>query len=125
MHIPPKFKMSKETVTKALKQSYEYYGLNGVVAYQCHSWLLYPDFETVFVAGGNIMDFRSCFDILHASNNPTFEDCWRVFKVGEIHDLDSLPTDTRLQRNIIEHMKKGGKTGEGFGVLVFDGEKIL
>ncbi len=125
MHIPPKFKMSKETITQALKQSYEYYSLQGTVAYQCDSWLLYPDFEKVFIQGGNIMQFRSFFEVLHAVDHETFEDCWRVFKVGKIEDLNALPTDTRLQRNILKHLKDGGKTGDGFGVLVFDGENIL
>ena len=125
IHIPPKFKMSRETVTRAIKASYDYYGFSGKVAYQCDSWLLYPDFEDVFVKGGNIMEFRSFFDVISSSDNKTFEDCWRVFKVGEIKDLDSLPTDTRLQQNMLSHLKNGGKTGNGFGVLVFDGENII
>ncbi len=125
IHIPPKFKMNKETVTKALKQSYNYYNLKGKVVYQCDSWLLYPDFEKVFVEGGNVFEFRSFFDVLHSTDHESFEDCWRVFKVGKIEDLNALPTDTRLQRNIINHLKNGGKTGDGFGVLVFDGENIL
>ena len=125
IHIPPKFKMSRETVTRAIKASYDYYGFSGKVAYQCDSWLLYPDFEDVFVKGGNVMEFRSLFDVISSSDNKTFEDCWRVFKVGEIKDLDSLPTDTRLQQNMLSHLKNGGKTGNGFGVLVFDGENII
>ncbi len=125
IHIPPKFKMNRETVTKAIKASYDYYGFSGRVAYQCDSWLLYPDFEDIFVAGGNIMQFRSFFDLIRSKDNDTFEDCWRVFKVGQIESLDILPTDTRLQRNMLNHLKHGGKTGEGFGVLVFDGEKIV
>ena len=125
MHIPPKFKMSRETVTEALQKSYRFYGFKGVVAYQCESWLLYPDFEDVFVQGGNVAEFRTFFDVLHAVDHPTFEDCWRVFKVGQIDDLDAMPTDTRLQRNMLSHLKSGGRTGDGFGVLVFDGENIL
>ncbi len=125
VHIPPKFKMNRETVTRALKASYEYYGFEGRVAYQCDSWLLYPDFERVFVEGGNVAEFRSFFDVFRTTDHTTFEDCWRVFKVGEITDLDTLPTDTRLQRNMLEYLKGGGVTGDGFGILVFDGENIL
>lgn len=125
IHIPPKFKMNRETITKALKESYNYYGFKGKVVYQCKSWLLYPDFEKVFVEGGNISQFRTFFDVIDSFDNETFEDCWRLFKVGKIVDLDALPKDTRLQRNMINHLKSGGKTGDGFGVLVFDGEKIL
>lgn len=125
IHIPPKFRMNRETVTRALKASYRYYGFSGRVAYQCESWLLYPDFENIFVEGGNVSEFRTFFDVIGASDHDSFEDCWRVFKVGKIEDLDSLPTDTRLQRNMLTHLRNGGKTGDGFGVLVFDGENII
>ena len=125
IHIPPKFKMSRQTVTEALKESYRFYGFQGKVAYQCDSWLLYPDFEDVFVKGGNVSEFRTFFDVFRARHHETFEDCWRLFKVGEIQDLETLPAETRLQRNMLRHLKAGGKTGDGFGVLVFDGEEIL
>jgi len=125
IHIPPNTPFTRATITKALQESYKYYGLQGRVAYQCESWLLYPDFENIFVAGGNIQKFRSFFQILKSKDNETFEDCWRMFMVGEIESLDDLPTDTRLQRNMLAHLKNGGKTGEGFGVLVFDGENIV
>lgn len=125
IHIPPKFKMNKETVTKALKESYKYYNLSGLAVYQCDSWLLYPDFEKVFVEGGNVHEFRSFFDIIDKVDTEEFEDCWRLFKVGKIISLDDLPTSTRLQRNMLDHLKRGGKVGDGFGVLVFDGENII
>lgn len=125
LHIPPKFKMSRQTVTEALKESYRFYGFQGKVAYQCDSWLLYPDFEDIFVKGGNVSEFRTFFDVFRATDHETFEDCWRLYKVGEIKDLETLPTETRLQRNMLNHLKNGGKTGDGFGVLVFDGEEIL
>ena len=125
IHIPPKFRMNRATVTKAIKESYKYYGFSGKVAYQCESWLLYPDFENVFVVGGNVMEFRSFFDVIGSTDQESFENCWRVFKVGEIDSLDTLPTDTRLQRNMLKHLREGKKTGDGFGVLVFDGERIL
>ncbi len=125
LHIPPKFKMNRESVTRAIKESYKFYGFSGRVAYQCDSWLLFPDYENVFVEGGNIKEFRSFFDVISHHYTETFEECWRVFKVGEIESLDLMPRDTRLQRNVIEHLKSGGKSGEGFGVLVFDGENIV
>ena len=125
IHIPPKFKMNRESVTKAIKESYKYFNFQGKVAYQCESWLLYPDFEDVFVTGGNIHEFRTFFDVIDRIDTEEFENCWRVFKVGKITDLDSLPTETRLQRNMLSHIKNGGKVGDGFGVLIFDGEKIL
>ena len=125
IHIPPKFKMNRETVTKAIKESYKYYGFSGRVAYQCDSWLLYPGFEKVFVEGGNVSEFRSFFDVISSKDSESFEDCWRVFKVGKIDSLDILPTDTRLQRNMLGHLKNGRKTGHGFGVLIFDGENII
>ena len=125
LHIPPKTKINKEAITKAIKESYDYFGFSGKVAYQCESWLLYPAFANVFVKGGNVMEFRALFDILSSTDTATFEDCWRVFKVGEIVNLDSLPRNTRLQENMYNHLKKGNPTGYGFGVLVFDGENVI
>ena len=125
LHIPPKFKMNKQTVVKALKECYKYYGFCGKVAFQCESWLLYPDFESVFIKGGNVHEFRTFFDVISKTDHSEFEDCWRLFKVGKIINLETLPTDTRLQRNMLLHLKNGGKTGDGFGVLIFDGENIL
>ena len=125
LHIPPKFKMNRQTVEKALKESYKFYGFTGKAVYQCESWLLYPQFENVFIKGGNVQEFRSFFDVIKSKDNQEFEDCWRVFKVGKIEDINQMPTDTRLQKNMKEHIISGGKTGYGFGILVFDGEKII
>lgn len=125
LHIPPKTRIDRQSITKALKESYDFYNLGGRVAYQCDSWLLYPYFEDVFVKDGNVAEFRTFFDVISSRDTDTFEDCWRLFKVGEIEDLNTLPADTRLQKNMLKHLLNGGKTGYGFGVLAFDGEKIL
>lgn len=125
IHIPNNYKISIEQVIKDLKTSYKYYNFNGRAIYKCQSWLLYKPFEEVFVKGGRIQEFRELFDIIDNIDAPEFEDCFRVFKCEKIENLDSLPTQTRLQQNMKKHLEKGGKTGEGLGVLVFDGDKII
>lgn len=39
--------------------------------------------------------------------------------------LEQLPTDTSLRKAIVEHLASGGKMGLGFGIILFDGDKII
>ena len=39
--------------------------------------------------------------------------------------LDYVPQDTRLRRNFLHYFREGGTLGEGHGILLFDGEKLI
>jgi hypothetical protein len=44
-------------------------------------------------------------------------DLWRLFDTKEMNP-DRLPIDSSLRRAYVDHLKKGGKTGWGYGVIV-------
>jgi len=89
----------------------------------CHSWLLYPEYKKILKPDSNIAGFQGDFDIIQADSGP-FSDAWRVF--GPAHTLPAgqLPEDTSMRRAFKRHLLAGGPTGEGLGILVFDGERI-
>lgn len=43
------------------------------------------------------------------------EDLWRLFDTEE-KNPDRLPADSSMRRVYIQHLKKGGRVGCGFGV---------
>ena len=66
------------------------------------------------------------FDIISGSEQKDNPDFWRVFNMNyEEGILEKVPRDNTLRRNLYEFMKKGNSMGDGLGVIVFDGEKIV
>ena len=125
IHIPSDITLTHENVIESLKLCYKYYGFTGKVPFICDSWLLYPNTIHLFPQKGNIRRFISYFDIVDKKDLEGFVDSYRVFKCFKIADYDLLPTQTTLQRNFLGYLKAGGKTGDGIGFLVFDGQNIL
>ena len=62
----------------------------------------------------NTYRFMSEYDIIGSETNYG-EDLWRLFDTEE-KNPDRLPTDTSMRRCYVEHLKKGGRVGNGFGV---------
>lgn len=91
----------------------------------CHSWLLYRDFENMLPPDSRILDFMRDFDIVSSTASDNFDDGWRIFGKDHNLPLEQLPRDTSLQKAVAEHLQAGGKMGVGFGIIVFDGEKII
>ena len=91
----------------------------------CSSWLLFPDYEKILSPKSNIVSFMHDFDITHRYEKDEFHDDWRLF--GRAHRLPvaEYPEDTSMRRAVKKFLLDGNRTGEGFGVLVFDGEKLL
>jgi hypothetical protein len=54
-----------------------------------------------------------------------FNNAWRVFGKDSDKAPDELPQNTSLQKAYAKHLMAGGKTGSGYGVFFFDGEKII
>jgi hypothetical protein len=92
---------------------------------RCHSWILYPDYRDLYSVGSNLRDFFDDFDIIGADDHESFGDIWRVFGKDKDNPYSELPENTSLQRAFKSYLLNGGKAGEGLGMLVFDGEKIM
>lgn len=129
VHIPSDGPLKEEVVLESIQMAWEFYkdDFGGLVPFECHSWMLYPPLrEKVFSEGSNIAKFHDLFRILEWQDQPENKDFWRVFNINWSEDaLDRAPADTSLRKNLLAHLKAGGTMGEGLGVFVYDGEKII
>lgn len=119
VHIPRSLTpLDKESCDSAYAQAKEFFKeeIGENCAFVCHSWLLYPEHKNIIPSHTNIYRFMSEFDIISWGTNKENSDLWRLFDTDEKHP-DRLPADTSVRRNYIEHLKKGGKTGWGYGVF--------
>ncbi len=129
-HIPSEGPLTTESVLDSLKRAYEFfpeYRRDGILPVMCHSWLLFPPYRgRVFSESSNIYKFASLFNIVEYEVNENYPDLWRVFDVEYSEGcLSSLPEDTSLQRNLKSFLLDGNLMGEAYGILLFDGEKIV
>ena len=109
-------------------KAYEFYKnrfVGGIVPFVCHTWLLYPPHRDFLPKDMNILSFMDDFLFINREDKQSFGDAWRVFGKAANKELSEWPTDTRLRYAYVEHLKKGGATGIGHGLILFDGEKIL
>ena len=120
-HIPSSGPIPKEEVLDSLKRAYEFYGFNGLMPVVCQSWMLYPPHYEFFPEGGNLRDFQDAFTILNAKEDPKKLSLWRITNRMD----DVVPTHTRLLRRLKAYLDAGKGMGSGYGILLFDGEKII
>lgn len=97
----------------------------GPLVCQCGSWLLYPPYREILSPTSNIVSFQEDFDIAFSEEEEKFHDNWRVFGADFEKPVAELPEKTSMQRAFKSWLLAGKKTGEGFGILVFDGERIV
>ena len=129
-HIPSCGPLTYDEVIGSLKKAYEFYSdrlVDGKLYVYCHSWLMYPPYAgTVFAEGSNLYRFLKLFELVRVEKDEKYTDFVRVFeKTFNPAELDSLPEDTSLRRNLKKFLQDGNKMGEAFGFIEFDGEKIL
>lgn len=129
MHIPSSgIPLTDEVRLDSLKQAYAFFKdrfPDGIMKVQCGSWLLFPKHREFLPEKSNILKFMDDFDIITENEHESFHDDWRVF-----YDCTDLPLEqwyenTALQRAYKKWLLEGNKTGSGFGIILFDGEKIL
>ena len=117
-HIPASGPLLMEEVEEAFKMAYDFFKVSGPMVVVCSSWLLYPRFyEEVFKKGSNLSKFYELFDVVDSNERAITADAWRVFGTLET-DLEKLPQETTLQRNLLAFLKAGNSMGGGYGVLV-------
>ncbi len=127
-HIPSSGPIPYEVRLDSYRRAYEFFKVpeGGRLVLVCSSWLLNPESRQLYPEGSNLLDFMNDFDILHGSaEDGKFSNAWRVFYCDFDGDASKLPRDTTFQRNVADWLAKGKGIGHGYGVIVFDGEKIL
>lgn len=129
VHIPSSGEPFDEAARlDAYRRAYEFYQDEldgGPLVCVCYSWLLYPEYRKILSPTSNIVSFAGDFEILGQIDEKEFGDAWRVFGADYQNPLGELPEKTSMQRAFKQHLLSGGKTGEGIGILIFDGEKIV
>ncbi len=126
-HIPSSGKMTREMRLDSYKGVHSYFGYKKgePVVITTNTWLIYPGYRDVFPKGSNLADFMEDFDIIDCADSDNFNVAIRIFNCYYEGDTSVFPRDTTLQCNFIDYIEKGGKHGTGFGVILFDGEKII
>lgn len=95
--------------------------LNGArCVFACRSWLLFPENRNMLSEKSNIRAFMDTYDLVdygyHGGDNP---DLWRLFDTME-KNPNKLPADSSLRRAYIDLLRRGGKTGWGYGIYCPD-----
>lgn len=133
MHIPSAGPLTEELRMDAYRRAYDFFAdcrHEGKLVLTCHSWLLDPVYQTFLPERSNVVGFQKDFDICEVEKVDIFADAWRIFGAAGDRPVDQtnaaeLPRETSMQRAFADFLAAGGKTGEGFGVIVFDGKKII
>ncbi len=128
VHIPSGSRLGYESVLDSYRRAYQFYKhltIDGVLPIICESWLLYDGLEEFLPQNSNIIRFKQDFEILKNVEHPAFEDCWRMFEVQYTGNPADLPRDTSLRRRYADWIAAGGIPGSGYGILLFDGEKVI
>lgn len=119
IHIPRTLTpLDSNSCEAAYKQAKEFFkdDIGENCAFVCYSWLLYPENKNILPEHTNIYKFMSQFEIIDLGIDKSRSDLWRLFDTDE-KKPDRLPTDTSARRLFVDHLKKGGKMGWGYGVF--------
>ncbi|MBQ2746240.1 MAG: DUF5596 domain-containing protein [Clostridia bacterium] len=120
IHIPrSKEPLTEEACIEAYNQAKVFFKAEidtDPCPFVCDSYLLYPENEKFLPPTTNTYRFFKSFDIISVRSDKERKHLWRIFDTHE-KNIDRLPADTTMRRAFIEHLKKGGKMGEGRGIL--------
>lgn len=130
-HIPSMGRLNHEDCIKSYKMAYDTFPemrVDGKLPIVCGSWLLYPPYLNVFGRESNTGIFARDFKIISSATEARFRSTvmTTVFDLPEDTPLEDLPLNTSMQRNFHEYLKTHEYAyGVGWGLILFDGEKVL
>ena len=130
IHIPSAGPLTKESRMDSYRRAYRFYKKDfagDILPIVCHSWLLYSAHREFLPAHSNILSFMDDFDILFSREEEigSFGNAWRVFGAAADRPMDTWPEDTSLRRAFLTRLRAGKPVGNGYGVILFDGENIV
>lgn len=129
-HIPSSgIPLTDDVRLDSFKQAYQFFPEfrreDGLMIFECGSWLIYEGYKDFLPENSNILKFIGDFEIVSSEARDKFNDAWRIFNKSGYKSPKKWDEDTSMQRAFKKHVLSGGKTGHGHGIIVFDGEKIV
>ena len=130
IHIPSAGPLTLESRMDAYRRAYRFFKADfegDIMPIVCHSWLLYPAHREFLPAHSNILSFMDDFDIIFQREEApgAFGNNWRVFGAAADTPMENWPEDTSLRRAYLGWLRAGKPAGNGYGVILFDGENIV
>lgn len=126
IHIPSSGPLTRELCEESFRQAYDWFRPlfpDGVVPFQCNSWLLSPEHARMLPPESNIRRFADFFNVQPAGRTVE-KDLWRVFGM-ETDDYTLFPRDTALRRAYGEVLDKGEIPNAGRGIFFMKDEQPL
>ncbi|MBR5453181.1 MAG: hypothetical protein IKV54_03800 [Clostridia bacterium] len=129
-HIPASGPMPPELCLDSFKKAHEFFRdkfPSGITIFMIESWVMFLKHREFLPSKSNIIKFMDLFEIMatYESEPGSRNEMWRIFGKDADAPVDKLPRDTGLRRAYAEWLEKGGTVGGAYGILFFDGEKIL
>ncbi|MDD2214234.1 MAG: acyltransferase domain-containing protein [Oscillospiraceae bacterium] len=127
LHIPSAGPLTKEDRLQSYRLAYDFYRprwQTEVIAFTCHSWLLFPEHRLFLPPSSNIRDFMSDYEVIRQEEDPAFADGWRIFGADYQLDPSLLPRQTGLQRAYADWLSLGHRAGAAQGVFLYDGHEF-
>ena len=129
-HIPSSGPLNYELCLDSYKKAYSYFKdkiKDNVLVVHCASYFLFPDYKEIFKeCSPNIYNFIKDYRVFTVNYADEFKAAWRIFNEDvDGHNTVGLPQNTRLQKGFVKYIDNGGRYGNGHGILLFDGKKIL
>lgn len=119
VHIPSDAVLTEENCRSSLKMAVRFFQKYDEAytdaPYACESWLLSPVLKELLPETSRIIRFQNLFTI-QSTDADSREFMWWIFRKREAKTED-LPQNTSLQRNVRQHLLKGGKIGSGQGCV--------
>ena len=125
IHIPEDGPLRTADRLDSYRQAVDFLHIDTPAVFVCHSWLLYPPLIGLLPESSNTASFYREFDIVETECCENHGDLWRVFGKRDSYDPATLPRETAMQRALADYLARGGMMGSGFGVMIFDGEKVI
>lgn len=125
VHIPRSdTPITKEATDDAYAQAADFFiheVTNKQVVFVCHSWLLFSDTLEVFPKHTNTYRFIHEYDVVWNSYDKEgeYNDAWRLFDMDYTGNIEDYPENTSMRRVYKQYLLDGGRTGEGFGIIIY------
>lgn len=123
VHIP---RTGTRLDRKSMRESYQMaatFYRNGwgdrPMAFVCESWLLFGPNRKVLSPQSNLYAFLSDYEIIDQGEYEDYSEVWRLFDQNYNGDVEQLPQNTSLRRAYADWIRRGRKTGWGYGVFVY------